>query len=412
MERSTGGTKLSARLKILATVVGLLIWACAEVNGGQDQPFPGDEELLRDLLESEADNVLGPSFVAFAASAHELEAATSAYATVVAQGGADVEASRVTAQQAWLDAAANWQLLEVMQLGPAGSSTDAIGGEDLRDEVYSWPGVNDCRIDQEIVLGEFDQADFIETRLVNAYGLDAVEYLLFWSGPENACSPQLPINAEGQWDALGSEEIDRRRAAYAASISGSLASTADDLAATWDSGGDYNAWLANPTAPDSPYGSIRSAMDELMRVMFYVDLWVKDAKVSVPAGLMDCPTPTCPAALESRHARASKAHVVANLEGLQRLYLGGPSAEEGTGFDDLLMSIGEDELSRAITSELTAAIQEVEAVEGSFLDALTADENALDESHAAIKRVTDLLKGDFATVLTLQIPKDGAGDAD
>ena len=34
------------------------------------------------------------------------------------------------------------------QLGPAASAL-TTGGEGLRDEVYSWPTVNPCRVDQE-----------------------------------------------------------------------------------------------------------------------------------------------------------------------------------------------------------------------------------------------------------------------
>ena len=54
------------------------------------------------------------------------------------------------AQDAWRDANAVWQRLEVMQVGPAGTAGRRVGGEDLRDVIYSFPMSNPCRIDQEL----------------------------------------------------------------------------------------------------------------------------------------------------------------------------------------------------------------------------------------------------------------------
>ena len=39
-----------------------------------------------------------------------------------------------------------------MQLGPAGSSLSAVAGADIRDEIYSWPTINPCRIDAVLHL--------------------------------------------------------------------------------------------------------------------------------------------------------------------------------------------------------------------------------------------------------------------
>ena len=40
------------------------------------------------------------------------------------------------------------------------------------------PAASPCRLDQEVAAGGQDAPDYFETRLVNAYGLDAIEYLL------------------------------------------------------------------------------------------------------------------------------------------------------------------------------------------------------------------------------------------
>ena len=66
----------------------------------------------------------------------------------------------------------------------------------------------------------------------------------------------------------------------------------------------------------------------------------------------------------------------------------------------------------ALGSLAGAVIETVGAVEGSFADALAADPSSLDASHEAVRKITDALKGDFATVLMLTIPSEAAGDAD
>ncbi len=401
------GTHAGSRHKLhLGLAAGLVVaWACIGTEPGDDGGgLAVDEDLAREALRSIADQAIAPTYAEFAAAADALEQATAAWA---AAEGDDIEPARAAAADAWLAAMAAWQRAELMQLGRAGSS-DAIGGEGLRDEIYSWPTTNACLVDNELVVEGFDEPDFVSTRLVNVYGLDALEYLVFQTEPVNACPPQHPLNADGEWDALDPVELDARRARYAASIAAATSTVADELAADWS--GTWADYLADPGMGESPYPDAAAALDELMRAAFYLDIEVKDIKIAEPAGLT-C-TSSCLAKLESRWAAASKQNVLANLEGFRRLYLGGESPEAGVGFDDLLVSIGEDQLASDMLARTDEAIALLEGFEGSFIAALEADPDALIEVHAAIKRVTDLLKGDFATVLALTIPSDAAGDAD
>ena len=414
----------SRRMFHLSVVAATVIaWACTDDGGaGEEAGGPGANdsgneggtgepgELDRtEVLSSVAEQVLAPTFAEFAEAAGALQTATADYTNALSAGG-DVEAALTSAREAYTDAMVKWQVAEVMQLGPAASSTAGVGGEDLRDELYSWPSVNTCRIDQELVAGEFDQADFNATRLVNVYGLDALEYLLFNESTENTCPPQLPINQDGQWAMLGDEEVLQRRAAYAFSITSSLTTTADELAAEWATGGSWNAHLSSPS--EGPYEDVSTAMDEVLRAMFYIDKVLKDTKIARPAGIRDCASDTCLDTLESQFARISKAQAIANLEGFRRLYLGGPDPESGVGFDDLLRDRGAPELADEMLADTEAAIAALEAIEGTFFDALVADGGALDEAHAAIVELTDDLKGDFPMILMLNIPTEAAGDAD
>ena len=54
----------------------------------------------------------------------------------------------------------------------------------------------------------------------------------------------------------------------------------------------------------------------------------------------------------------------------------------------------------------------VEQTEGNLEDLVVEDPEAVGTLYAAIKAITDDLKGDLATVLALEIPSEAAGDND
>lgn len=431
-------------LHLLLATVALVAWACDDTGSGGDagpgtggpeddggesgggpsggssgstdptdpsdpsDPTSGGGVRAEDVLESLADNVFAPTHAEFSGLADTLADAAQAHATAVAQGG-DVDGAFTTLQTAYTDAMLGWQRVELLQLGPAAGSA-GVSGEFVRDEVYSWPAVNPCRIDQEIVAAEYGNANFIESRLVNVYGFDALEYLLFAPGFDNACPPQLPINGDGEWAALGEAEISVRRADYAATVASAIAAQADALEATWAEGGTWHGYLTDPTS--GPLGDTQTAMDEVLRAMFYIDKSLKDVKIAVPAGIKDCTSDVCLDEVESIWAGLSKEQAVANLEGFRQIFWAGPDADGGVGFDDLLASVGEGALGEEMLADTDAAIATLQAVDGTFVEALTADGAALDASHAAVVELTDDLKGDFPTVLMLNIPTEAAGDAD
>lgn len=388
----------------------LTAWACQDVAvGGEVVAADFDRT---ELFASIVNNAVGPTFADFVSRADDLQAATTAYADALDTGDAAAPELRQAARDAWAAAMGTWQRAEVMQLGPVGTSLTAVGGEDLRDEVYSWPTINSCRVDQETVEVGYDNADFFEAELVNVHGLDTIEYLIFNESLENTCAGQDAINT-GPWAALEPAEIEVRRARYAAAVAGHVADTARAMKDAWDPGsGDFADWLVHPAENGSPYESEAVVLDELMRVMFYADGSLKDDKVAHPGGILGCASEMCPEALESRWAAHSKEHVLANLEGLRLVFLGGTDPGAGTGFDDFLEAADQAELADQMIAHIDAAIATVQGVEGSFAEALASDPSALDEPHAAIKAVTDALKGPFAMALALRVPNEAAGDND
>lgn len=385
--------------------------ACRNVSSGGSS---GSADLFdrQALLRSYATQVVMPAQRGFDADAAALAGATAALADGIAAGTA-TDAEWSAARAAWRDAMRSWQVLEVLQVGPAGSRTLRVGGRGLRDEIYSWPAVNPCRVDQETASEDFASEDFFVRESLNTRGLAAIEYLLFDPDTNNACAAAVDINAQGTWAALLADgQIPGLRARYAARAAAEVHRRALELIEAWESPGeDFAGQLVGAGDPDSMFSSAAVAIDEVFRALYYIELQVKDRKLAPPAGLHpDCLASTCPALQESRWADASKDHLLANLIAAERVFLGGTSA--GVGFDDFLHALGASDLAVEMTNDLANAIAAVEAIPGTLTEALASDPQAVRDAYIAVKEFTDDLKSRFVTVLSLRIGQEGAGDND
>src|SRR5688500_6527570 len=91
---------------------------------------PGDEgtDIELKVLGHVGPGVVLPALVDFRGRAASIAEAVRAWGDAVA-GDGDAETAREAVQAAWRDAMASWQVLEVMQVGPAGSSLTTVGGE-------------------------------------------------------------------------------------------------------------------------------------------------------------------------------------------------------------------------------------------------------------------------------------------
>jgi predicted lipoprotein len=343
-------------------------------------------------------------FTSFRAAAEELDAA--------AKEAQSDPAAQEKARAAWINAIDLWQRAELFQFGPAGPASTP-GGEALRDHIYSWPLVSRCLIEQTIVSKAYEAQNFGATSLVNTRGLAAAEYLLFYTGTDNACSPATAINASGQWAALAPAELAARKASYASAAAADVAERSRALASAWSAdGGNFVAHVANAGAGSSVYANEQAALNAISDAMFYIEIAVKDLKLARPLGIMDCEDATCPQALESRYAGRSKQHIRNNLLGF-RMLIAGCDDGEGTGFDDLLASIGAGALGESMRADTFAAIDAVDAIPGDDLGAaLEGDIASVQKAHAAVKKITDALKTNFVSVLDLELPKTVEGDND
>lgn len=301
----------------------------------------------------------------------------------------------------WKRAMKAWQRVELMQFGPTGSSS-APGGMDLRDQVYSWPLISRCSIEDVLVSKRYETG--VGSLLVNRRGLGALEYLLFYEGDDVTCS------AAG-WAALSPTERSAQKQAYGAAVSADLKVQARALVTAWEGGFVETLRTAGPG--NATYMSTGAAMNQVSNALFYIERVVKDFKLAPPIGLRDCDAPPCLALLESQYARHNTANLRENLAAMRQLLEGCEPGYTGIGFDDLLHGARASSLvdrlhDRMLTAEVAlAAIEEPD-----LREALITDPASVRAFYDALKGVTDLLKSEFVTVLDVDLPMGLEGDND
>ena len=359
--------------------------------------------LRAETLANLGTGVVRPTYQAFAAEAATLETVLNSYASNTSIS------NREAAQASWRDAMVAWQRAEIMQFGPLAAMTLAEGGEDLRDGIYAWPLANPCAADQLTVSDDYSSSSALATRPINTRGLGIIEYLLYAPPEDNSCSALANINQEGTWASFGSGAIVERRAVQAAALAAIVRSNADALVARWGDEG-FLRELTSPSRSGALYGSAQEGLNAVSDAMFYIDKETKDMKLAGPIGVTCDAGDTCPDLLESQFANISKELLIANLEGFQLLFHGGPVDGTELGFKELLESMGASTFAQEMSDQIALAIAAVQTIPGSLSTSLESSEAS--DAHAAIIRLTDSLKGMFVGVLDFEIPGRAAGDND
>ena len=86
--------------------------------------------------------------------------------------------------------------------------------------------------------------------------------------------------------------------------------------------------------------------------------------------------------------------------------------QDGVGFDDLLHKKGAGSVVEAIEDGITGALESLNSLNVSLKEALQSDLETLQSAHASLKAAMTHFKTEFADVLELEIPHEGAGDND
>lgn len=300
------------------------------------------------------------------------------------------------AQEAWFTTTQHWQEIEVMQVASLGSSLSTTGGKDVRDDVYSWPLSNPCRIDQVMASGAYQSSDFFETALVSVIGLDAMEYLLF-APLDTECPSQVPPISDGSWATFSDEDIRQRRLEYALVLARQVNMVVDAEVIEWSEG-----------FPQDLYTSPAKAVNAVFNALLYTEEYIKERKIQHPLGLKEDCSVDCHLDVEGLYSAVSTEFLMANFQGVLAVLKG----ETAGGLNQILIEMGESELATELESLVMEVIVELEAIETPMSVVMEENPSAFDNVQTKIGDLTTLLKWDVATVLEMEIPQQSAGDND
>jgi predicted lipoprotein len=405
-----------------AISTAILVSACGESTSSEagagygNTPAPSpivDSFNQQALLENLVDNVISPTFVEFADLATSQIQPIEAYCQLESEfalGNASIEqvnTAREQAKQAWRSTMNVWQQAEVMRVGPL-AENDAL----LRNKIYSWPAVNTCSVDFEVVnyeLGTVNGQPYdIANRTPSRRGLAALEYLLFNEQLDHSCtSTTQPEN----WNSQSDDYRKIARCDFAGEFARDINNNAQQLLTAWQGANGYGNTLKQAGTTDSDFTTELQAINEISDAMFYVDKFTKDGKLAEPLGILfnPCGGQACPETVESLFSGNSVSNIEQNLLAFAKLFSGDSS---GVGFVDFLTDVGDQLTADEMTADITSAINNTQNYEQSLADALTTDPDKVQQTHTDVKKITDKLKTDFIQSLALELPQTAAGDND
>jgi predicted lipoprotein len=335
---------------------------------------------------------------AFKTKAQNLENALRAYVA------SPSDAALLTqSQQAWKDAMLEWQKTQVFRFGPMANSMDP-GGQDISQQVYAWPYTNRCLVEEQLVKKTDESPDFARS-LVSARGLDAIEYALFYTGTDNACSPSLSvINTQGTWNTLvNSGQLQARKAAYAWACAKSVLSYVESLQNTWNQ--TFRTQFLTAGEGSRLFDSDHAALNAASDALFYLDYDIKDLKLAKPMGKMNCTQPLCLDAVESPYAHFSLSNIQSNMASWTVLMKG--CGNNTVGFDAWLRAIGQGgvDLANQMDASRLKVVSSLNTLSLPLEDVLRGSPSGLDVLYNDLKAVSDDLKTQFITLLNLDLPR-------
>ncbi len=389
-----------------------------------------DTALLR-TLEALANNVFTPNFTQFETDTQQLQTAVTNYCAALET--ASETSALESAQAGWSQALSTWQRISAAKVEPITDNGNRLGGR-----IYSWPdAVSTCTLDTQVVRSQVSGYD-IETAPRQGRGLDALEYLLFNSNLNSTCSTL--ISETLTWNALTDVEKRAQRCDYATQITEDLNNNATALTQAWD------VYKTNLTQPGTDrFETASQALNQITDALFFLDTETKDRKLASVLGFANgrgtCGNTTCPELRESPWSDNALQNVRDNLLGFRQVFIASLTAQaanasDQVGFDYQLAVRNFPDLATTLLTRTDEAIAIIDTYVTNTGQSLTTALNTIESNnlssacvnassnrtvsagtevcalHGTLKSITDLLKTDFLTLMTLSLPERVEGDND
>ncbi|CAM1343450.1 imelysin family protein [Tenacibaculum amylolyticum] len=261
-------------------------------------------------------------------------------------------------RQAWRDAREPWEQSEGFLYGP-------VDTEGIDPSIDSWP------LDLTFlntVLGSTTAITptFLASQNNNAKGFHTIEYLL--------------------WGIDGSKvaaDFTAREIEYLQAATQDLQNNTQALYDGWiSSGGNFAAQFL--TLPSTNYASQKNVIQEITDGISIIADEVANAKIEVP--LNGNGGSAAPDQEESRFAHNSKADFVNNIISIQNIYLGGLTS---------IVAETNATLDTTIKTQITEAIDAINAIPGTFTDAIINNRSTVQNAQSKVNTLFDTTENEL-----------------
>ena len=312
-----------------------------------------EEERVR-LFETLGEEIFAIGYANVRTRADELDTAIDGYCDAPS-------ADRAAVEDAWRQAMAAWQSVQLLAVGPVEESN-------RRYRLQFFPDVNEAverGVDSALAGDGAITEQTIANASVGAQGLPAVEYLLF---------------EIGGWDDAADGP---RRCELAVAIAANIATIAAEIAEPWQEGGSFIDEFVNFS------GTYFNDSEDVLTAVF--EAVTHHAEFIADRKLRDAVDDSNPNILESHYAENSAANIRANLDALRGVFDTGE--EDVYRLRDYLERavVNAEGISEQIAGQLDLADDALEALEGSLEDVVAGDAGGdAEQVRATIRELANL----------------------
>ena len=349
IHHSTKKTLLS--LAMLGTFLGV-VSACKDPDSTEQQAkvAPAIEPQYQSYLALLVERQLRPVYQQMAAESAKLKTYMNAACDT------KEEQDWQAAQQSWQQTMNHWQQVKWMRLGP-------IDETNQYHRLQFWPDNNDAVERGVMRLLTSEQLPSVEkfsNLNVGAQGLPAMESVIFEHSYTSSVDRQ-------------------KRCEVATLIATNIRNIADKVNVAWQQEYGFSQQLIQGTGQ---FSGPKDAVEELLSDVLAQLTLIKDNKIIIPLSFQ---SPGIPLLAESPFANHSTANLQHNMRALQGILTG----DEAFGLDNLLVSVGADNIAQQLVASLNQIMSLVNKLPRSYVQALE-DEQSRQTLKQLVEQISEL----------------------
>lgn len=349
---------------IVLSIVSVALWNCSDNDSAETITTSTD---YSDILTNEAVNVITMTYKNLNDEAGLLETAVNNFTI-----GDETTFEQI--KNAWRATRTPWEQSEGFLFGPVGEKQLNIDGK-----IDSWP------VDVTAIKALLNSGSSITTAVLetnnNTRGFHTIEYFV-WGLDGNKTAADL-----------STRDIEYLKAATA-----DLKTNTQALYDAWQpNGSNYQQHFINAGKTGSNYKSQKEALQEIVAGMVTIAEEVAGGKIETP--LNGNSGNAAPEEEESRFSHNSKADFANNIRSIQNAYLGDYDSFSGKGITDIVAEQN-GSLDLTIKAQIEDAINSIEAIPGTFTDAIINHRTAVQNAQQKVLELQETLQSDLTSLIS------------